>query len=76
MQRYGYLEEGDGESDALYSEEGISEAIKTLQRFGNIPQTGVIDNSTLEVGIVVFSNQLEYSKSNDYCIRVDQYSLY
>lgn len=58
MQRFGYLEAGDGESDALYSEEGISEAIKTLQRFGNIEQTGIIDNSTLQVSIMLLHLQL------------------
>lgn len=49
MQRYGYLEKGDGQSDALYSEQGVEAAIKTLQKFGNISQTGVIDDETLEV---------------------------
>lgn len=49
MQRFGYLEKGDGQSDALYSEEGVENAIKTMQRFGNIEQTGVIDKATLKV---------------------------
>lgn len=49
MKRYGYLEEGDGESDALYSEAGISEVVKLVQKFGNIPQSGIIDNDTLKV---------------------------
>lgn len=49
MQRYGYLEKGDGTSDALYSEEGVENAIKTLQKFGNIEQTGRIDEETLKV---------------------------
>lgn len=54
MQHYGYLEKGDGQSDALYSEEGIETAIKTLQKFGNIEQTGVIDNDTLKVILLNF----------------------
>lgn len=49
MQRFGYLEKGDGQSDALYSEEGVANAIKTMQKFGNIEQTGVIDEPTLKV---------------------------
>lgn len=49
MQRFGYLEKGDGDSDALYSEEGIESAIRSVQRFGGIPQTGIIDSETVKV---------------------------
>lgn len=49
MKKYGYLEEEDSHSGALYTEEGISKVIKTLQEFGGINQTGVLDNDTLKV---------------------------
>lgn len=49
MQRFGYLEKGDGHSDALYSEEGVANAIKLMQKFGNIEQTGVLDEATEKV---------------------------
>lgn len=49
MKQFGYLEQGTNDSDALYSEEAVVDAIKEVQRFGAIPQTGVIDNVTLNV---------------------------
>lgn len=49
MRQFGYLEEGTPDSEALYSEEAIVEAIKTVQKFGDIPQTGKLDNATLQV---------------------------
>ncbi|CAG9819280.1 unnamed protein product [Phaedon cochleariae] len=49
MKRYGYVQDDDGESEALYSESGISNIIKNIQKFGAIEQTGVIDNATLKL---------------------------
>jgi hypothetical protein len=49
MRQFGYLEGGTPDSEALYSEEAIIEAIKNVQKFGDIPQTGKLDNATLEV---------------------------
>jgi hypothetical protein len=49
MRQFGYLEEGTPDSEALYSEEAIVEAIKNVQKFGDIPQTGKLDNATLQV---------------------------
>lgn len=49
MKKYGYLEGGTADSDALYKESAITEAMKTLQKFGNIPITGQLDNATLKV---------------------------
>jgi hypothetical protein len=49
MQQFGYLEQGIPDSEALYSEDAIVEAIKTVQKFGDIPQTGKLDNATLQV---------------------------
>lgn len=49
MKKYGYLQSGTVDSDALYKESAITEALKALQKFGNIPVTGQLDNTTLEV---------------------------
>lgn len=54
MKKYGYLEGGTADSDALYKENAITEAVKTLQKFGNIPVTGQLDNATLQVCLFYF----------------------
>uniref|UniRef100_A0A1Y1L9K3 Peptidase metallopeptidase domain-containing protein n=1 Tax=Photinus pyralis TaxID=7054 RepID=A0A1Y1L9K3_PHOPY len=46
MKRYGYLDDTPN-SEALYTEDAIRDVIKTMQKFGGIPQTGVVDNATL-----------------------------
>lgn len=57
MKQFGYLEQGTPDSEALYSEEAIVEAIKNVQKFGDIPQTGMLDNATLQVK---FKNTVKY----------------
>lgn len=52
MKRYGYLARDTDTSAALYSEEGLSNIIKDIQKFGAVPQTGKLDNATLHVYIV------------------------
>ncbi|KAJ8937960.1 hypothetical protein NQ314_011647 [Rhamnusium bicolor] len=49
MKKFGYIEEDDGDSEALYTENGISEIIKSVQKFGAIEETGQIDNATLKL---------------------------
>lgn len=49
MKKFGYLNEDNGLSSALYTEQGISNIIKSVQKFGDIPQTGLVDNATLKV---------------------------
>lgn len=49
MKKYGYIEEDNGDTEALYTEEGISHIIKTMQRYGGIAETGEIDNATIKV---------------------------
>lgn len=51
MKHYGYLAPDKDTSAALYSEEGLSSVIKEIQRFGAIPQTGKLDNATVQVCI-------------------------
>lgn len=49
MKHYGYLAPDKDTSAALYSEEGLSSVIKEIQRFGAIPQTGKLDNATVQL---------------------------
>jgi hypothetical protein len=49
LKNFGYIEEDDSTSGALYTEEGISGIIKTVQKFGALEQTGQLDNDTLAV---------------------------
>lgn len=43
---FGYLPKSDIETGNLRTETQLKDAIKTLQRFGNIPETGIIDEAT------------------------------
>jgi hypothetical protein len=53
MKRYGYLgaaaADGPSDSEALYGEEAIEQALRQVQLFGDLPQTGKLDKGTLEV---------------------------
>ncbi|KAK9890647.1 hypothetical protein WA026_012006 [Henosepilachna vigintioctopunctata] len=49
MQQYGYLKKDRNTSAALYTEEGLSDALKVVQRFGAIEETGKLDNATLKL---------------------------
>ncbi|XP_058059920.1 matrix metalloproteinase-2-like [Anopheles bellator] len=49
MRRFGYLEKGPTQAEALYSAEAIVDAIRHVQKFGNLPQTGVLDRRTLQL---------------------------
>lgn len=49
MRRFGYLEPNPSDSESLYHESAIIEAIKTIQKYGALNQTGELDNETLEV---------------------------
>lgn len=51
MKRFGYLPTS-GNSESLYKESALVDAIKSLQKFGNIPMSGEIDNITLKVFLV------------------------
>lgn len=43
---YGYLPKSSGETGNLRTEDQLKEAIRSLQRYGNIPVTGRIDERT------------------------------
>ncbi|XP_054258762.1 matrix metalloproteinase-17-like [Macrosteles quadrilineatus] len=46
MSKFGYLDTGDSNSESLVR---VENAIKDVQRFGNIAQTGQLDNATLQL---------------------------
>ncbi|XP_018782901.1 PREDICTED: matrix metalloproteinase-14-like [Bactrocera latifrons] len=49
MRRFGYLETNPSDSESLYHESAIVEAIKNVQKYGALNQTGELDNQTLEL---------------------------
>ncbi|XP_054729218.1 matrix metalloproteinase-14-like [Anastrepha obliqua] len=49
MRRFGYLEPNPSDSESLYHESAIVEAIKNVQKYGALNQTGKLDNETLEL---------------------------
>ena len=50
LQKFGYLEgRKDNNSEALFREEAVIDAIRTMQSFGGINPTGRMDNDTLQV---------------------------
>ncbi|XP_067641638.1 stromelysin-1-like isoform X2 [Eurosta solidaginis] len=49
MRRFGYLEPNPSDSESLYHESAIVEAIKNVQKYGALKQTGKLDNVTLEL---------------------------
>ena len=53
MKRFGYLEPGPPDSEALYTAEAVKGAIKEVQKFGAIPQTGVLDEQTMKVALII-----------------------
>lgn len=44
LSRYGYLPPADPRTSKLQSQEGIEKAIRVMQRFGRIRETGVLGN--------------------------------
>ena len=51
MKRYGYLEAGPSDSEALYDDEAIEKALRKVQRFGALEQTGRLDEQTMQVKV-------------------------
>ncbi|KAK4286968.1 hypothetical protein Pmani_039949 [Petrolisthes manimaculis] len=49
MMKYGYLPASDMETGNLRTEDQLRQAIRTMQRFGHIPVTGILDTATKEL---------------------------
>ncbi|XP_054454872.1 matrix metalloproteinase-17 [Anoplopoma fimbria] len=49
LSRYGYLPPPDPRTSKLQTKEGIEKAIRVMQRFGGVQETGVLDNETLKL---------------------------
>jgi len=52
MQKFGYLDQ-DG-PQALTAKDELVTALKLVQKFGGLEQTGIIDNDTLKVCTLFF----------------------
>lgn len=58
MRKFGYLDSSSTTtSETLYHEEAITAAIKNMQRYGALNETGILDNATLKVSFAC-SNHL------------------
>ncbi|XP_077594980.1 matrix metalloproteinase-25 [Stigmatopora nigra] len=49
LSRYGYLPPPDPRTSKLQTKEGIERAIRVMQRFGGVQETGVLDDETLKL---------------------------
>lgn len=50
LQRFGYLEGSTvNNSEALFREEAVIDAVRRMQRYGGLTPTGRVDNDTLKV---------------------------
>lgn len=49
MKRFGYIDSGPNTADALYTEDGFKKAVQEMQRFGGLPETGELDEATLNL---------------------------
>jgi len=49
MQKYGYLTSSSPNSEALHTEESVTDAIMQMQLFGGLQQTGILDEETLKL---------------------------
>lgn len=52
MRKFGYLDSSSTTtSETLYHEEAVTSAVKKMQMYGALNETGVLDNATLKVSL-------------------------
>lgn len=68
---FGYLPKSDIETGNLRTETQLFSAIKSLQRFGNIPETAVIDDATRELMKRPRCGQPDFPPGTDFPSRTD-----
>lgn len=73
LSRYGYLPTSDVETGNLRTEKQVREAIKNMQRFGNISQTGELDEPTLQLMKRKRCGNLDVNQ--DWSFRAKRYTL-
>lgn len=66
LMNFGYLPKSDIETGNLRTEDQLKEAIRSLQRFGHIPATGLIDDATRELMLRPRCGQPDNADSNDF----------
>uniref|UniRef100_A0A671YEG7 Matrix metallopeptidase 25b n=1 Tax=Sparus aurata TaxID=8175 RepID=A0A671YEG7_SPAAU len=49
LSRYGYLPPADPRTSKLQTKDGLEKAIRVMQRFGGVQETGVLDHETLKL---------------------------
>lgn len=49
MRKFGYLDKGTSKTESLYHEDAIVSAIKNMQKYGALNESGILDNETLKV---------------------------
>lgn len=57
MRKFGYLESGSSTSEALYHEDAVIAAIKNVQKYGALNESGILDNATLKVSLFPLENK-------------------
>lgn len=63
---FGYLPKSDIETGNLRTEDQLKEAIRSLQRFGHIPVTGMIDDATHKLMLRPRCGQPDNADTNDF----------
>ncbi|XP_065805972.1 matrix metalloproteinase-25 [Labrus bergylta] len=49
LSRYGYLPPPDPRTSQLQTKKGLEKAIRVMQRYGGVPETGVLDDATFKL---------------------------